>query len=58
MSPYKIKKVKGGYKVSSPSGTKSKKPLTKEKARAQQKAIYANTSEGTIWGKKKKKVKV
>ena len=40
--PYKIKKVKGGYKVSGPSGTKSKKPLTKAKATAQMRALYAN----------------
>jgi hypothetical protein len=43
--PYKIKKVKGGYKVKSPKGVKSKKPLTKEMARKQQKALYANTKE-------------
>jgi len=41
--PYKLKKVKGGYKVASPSGTKSKKPLSKAKAEAQRRAIYANT---------------
>ena len=41
--PYKIKKVKGGYKVYSPSGAKSKKPMSKKRARRQQKAIYANT---------------
>ncbi len=40
--PYKIKEVKGGYKVSGPSGLKSKKPMTKKKARQQQKALYAN----------------
>jgi hypothetical protein len=42
MSPYKLKKVKGGFKVKSPSGFKSKKPLSKAKAREQQKALYAN----------------
>jgi hypothetical protein len=41
--PYDVKKVKGGYKVFSPSGAKSKKPLTLRQARQQQKAIYANT---------------
>ena len=41
--PYKIKKVKGGYKVFSPKGAKSRKPLSRKRARAQQKAIYANT---------------
>ena len=40
--PYKLKKVKGGYKVSGPSGVKSKRPLSKAKARAQQRALYAN----------------
>ena len=32
--PYKIKKVKGGYKVTSPHGTKAKK-TSKKKAVAQ-----------------------
>jgi hypothetical protein len=41
--PYKIKKVKGGYKVRSPHGFNSRKPMSKAKARKQQKAIYANT---------------
>jgi hypothetical protein len=41
--PYPIRKVKGGYKVYSPSGAKSKKPMSKAKARKQQKALYANT---------------
>lgn len=40
--PFKIKKVQGGYKVASPSGAKSKKPMSREKARRQQSAIYAN----------------
>jgi hypothetical protein len=40
--PFKIKKVRGGYKVKSPRGAKSKKPMSKTKARRQQKAIYAN----------------
>lgn len=40
--PYKIRKVKGGYKVFSPKGAKSKKPLSKKRAQAQQRAIYAN----------------
>ena len=40
--PFNVHKVDGGYKVSSPSGDKSKHPMSKEKARAQQAAIYAN----------------
>lgn len=40
--PFKVRKVKGGYKVASPSGTKSRKPMSKAKARRQQKAIYAS----------------
>ena len=39
--PYRIRKVKAGYKVYSPSGAKSKKPMSKAKARKQQKALYA-----------------
>ena len=41
--PYEVKKVKGGWKTFSPNGPKSKKPMSKSKARQQQKAIYANT---------------
>lgn len=41
--PYKIEKNDGGYKVYSPSGPKSKRPLTLRQAKAQQRAIYANT---------------
>ena len=41
--PYEVRKVKGGYKVKSPSGYKSKRPMTLREARQQQKAIYANT---------------
>jgi hypothetical protein len=41
--PYNIQKVKGGYKVASPTSFKSKKPLTLRMAKQQQKAIYANT---------------
>lgn len=41
--PFKVKKVKGGYKVFSPSGAKSRRPLSKRRARRQQRAIYANT---------------
>jgi hypothetical protein len=40
--PFKVKKSGEGYKVFSPKGAKSKKPMSKEKALAQQKAIYAN----------------
>ena len=49
--PYRIRKVKGGYKVYSPSGAKSKKPMSKAKARKQQKALYANAPDRR--GKKK-----
>jgi hypothetical protein len=41
--PYDVKKVKGGFKVYSPHGPKSKKPMTLRQAHAQQRAIYANT---------------
>jgi hypothetical protein len=41
--PYNLRKVKGGYKVFSPTGAKSKKAFTLKQARQQQKAIYANT---------------
>lgn len=46
--PYKIKKVKGGYKVillSDPTRVFSKNPQTKEKAEAQIRAIYKNEEE-------------
>lgn len=38
--PVKIKKVKGGYRVSTPSGTKAKK-TTKKKAKAQERLLNA-----------------
>lgn len=41
--PYDVKKSGTGFKVFSPSGAKSKKPLTLRQAKAQQRAIYANT---------------
>jgi hypothetical protein len=41
--PFKVKKSGKGYKVVSPNGPKSKKPLTLRRAKAQQRAIYANT---------------
>ena len=52
--PYKVEKVKGGFKaVTKDTGnTHSNKPLTKAKAEAQVKALYANTKEK---GLKKKK---
>ena len=43
MSPYKLVKVKGGYKVKSPTGYRSKKALSKSRAKRQLKAIFANT---------------
>lgn len=45
--PYKIKKTKGGYKVCKKRGNKcfSKKPLPKEKAKAQLSAIGLHTHE-------------
>ena len=43
MSPYKLVKVRGGYKVKSPSGYRSKKALSKSRAKRQLRAIYANT---------------
>jgi len=45
--PYKIKKVKGGYKVCKKLGKKkcfSHKPLSKEKAKAQMYAMIKNES--------------
>ena len=41
--PYDVKKSGKGYRVYSPSGPKSKKPMTLRQAHAQQRAIYANT---------------
>ena len=45
--PYKIKKTGKGYKVGKKDSSKtfSKKPMSKEKAKAQMRAIYANTNE-------------
>ena len=55
--PYRVKKVNGGYKVKSPKRYKSVKPLSKEKARRQQKAIYANTKVGSV-GKRGRRKKI
>ena len=41
--PYDVRKSGKGFKVFSPNGPKSKKPMTLRRARAQQRAIYANT---------------
>jgi hypothetical protein len=44
--PFKVIKVKGGYKVKKetpPGQTFSKKPLTKKKAEAQMRALYLHT---------------
>jgi hypothetical protein len=45
--PYKLKKVGSGYKVAKKTGGKtfSKKPMTKKKAEAQMRAMYANSNE-------------
>lgn len=45
--PYDVSKVKGGYKVRNKKTGKtySKKPMSKEKAKDQMAAIYANTEE-------------
>jgi len=43
--PYHIKKSGKGFKVFGPSGAKSNKPLTLRKAKAQQRALYANTKD-------------
>ncbi len=51
--PYKIVKSGKGYKVSGPSGTKSRKPLSKAKAQAQMRALYANEPKAKKKGKKK-----
>jgi hypothetical protein len=48
--PYEIRKVKGGWKVFSPNGAKSKSALTYAEARSQQQALYANAPD-----KRKKK---
>jgi len=41
--PYSIKRSGSGFKVHSPNRAFSKKPLSKKKAQAQMRAIYANT---------------
>lgn len=51
--PVKIKKVKGGYKVSTPGGTKAKK-TTKKKAKAQKRLLNAVEHGWKPTGKKKK----
>lgn len=45
--PYSVRKSGGGYKVTNKDSGKtySKKPLSKAKANAQMRAIYANTDE-------------
>lgn len=45
--PWKVDKVDGGYKVRNKKTGKtySKKPMSKEKAKKQQAAMYANTNE-------------
>jgi hypothetical protein len=41
--PYKLRKVKGGYKVKHGRHSFSRKPLTRTWARKQQQAIYFRT---------------
>lgn len=55
--PYKEQKVKGGYKVVTKETGKahSNKPLPKEKADAQMRALYANVHEARAKAKKGKK---
>lgn len=45
--PYKLKKVGGGYKVESKDTgkTHSNKPLSKSRAKAQMRAMYANVKD-------------
>ena len=48
--PYDVKKVDGGYKAVTSAGPHaghehSSKPLSKERAEAQQRALYANAGE-------------
>ena len=52
--PYTITKVGGGYKVKSKDTgkTHSKKPLSKAKAMAQERAMYANVPDARRKGKK------
>jgi hypothetical protein len=48
--PYKVSKSGGGYKVKNKKSGKtySKKPMSKEKAKKQMAAIYANTNESIL----------
>ncbi|PNX51508.1 MAG: hypothetical protein BV458_11440 [Thermoplasmata archaeon M9B2D] len=50
--PVKVKKVKGGYRVSTPHGTKAKK-TTKKKAEAQKRLLNAVEHGWKPTGKKK-----
>jgi dissimilatory sulfite reductase (desulfoviridin) alpha/beta subunit len=44
--PYRLKKIKSGYKVCKPSGKCfSKKPLSLKKAKKQLTALHINTNE-------------
>ena len=54
--PVKTTKVKGGYKVSTPGGTKAKK-TTKAKAAAQERLLNAVEHGWKPTGKKAKKAK-
>lgn len=52
--PVKIRKVKGGYKVSTPGGTKAKK-TTKKKAKAQVNLLRGIEHGWKPTGKKRRK---
>lgn len=54
--PVKVKKVKGGYRVSTPGGVKAKK-TTKKKAKAQKRLLNAVEHGWKPTGKPKKKRK-
>lgn len=56
--PYKVKKNKdGSYRVTSPSGTRAKH-TTKEKAKAQQRLLYAIEEDEDFLSKRRKKNKM
>lgn len=50
--PYNLEKSGSGFKVMGPSGAKSKRPLSKEMAVRQMRALYANEPGISDTGKK------